>query len=125
MSCGVGHRCGSDLVLQCLWCRLAAVASIRSLAWEPPYATGTALKKKKFPGATVVPLSQKEVSFSKLSSINILWITNVLLINHLSKESHIFRFPIPDILSSMSSEVDSGTKPKKIVGSNYWEVIRR
>ena len=34
-----------DLAL--LWRRLAAVAPIRPLAWELPYATGTALKKKK------------------------------------------------------------------------------
>ena len=27
-----------------LWCRLAAVAPIRTLAWELPYATGAALK---------------------------------------------------------------------------------
>ena len=45
MSCGIGYRCGSDLVL--LWYRLAAVALFIPLAWEPPYATGTALKKKK------------------------------------------------------------------------------
>ena len=30
-----------------LWRRLAAVALIRPLAWEPPYAVGAALKKKK------------------------------------------------------------------------------
>ena len=30
-----------------LWCRPAAVTSIRPLAWEPPHAMGTALKKKK------------------------------------------------------------------------------
>ena len=47
MSCGVGHRCGSDLVLLWLWCRLAAVAPIRPLAWETPYAAGTALKRQK------------------------------------------------------------------------------
>ena len=47
MSCGVGHRHGSDPVLLRLWCRLAAVAPIRPLAWEPPYAAGAALKKKK------------------------------------------------------------------------------
>ena len=47
MSCGVGCRRGSDLVLLWLWCRPAAVAPIRPLAWEPPYAVGTALKKKK------------------------------------------------------------------------------
>ena len=30
-----------------LWCRPAAVALIRPLAWEPPYAMGAALKKIK------------------------------------------------------------------------------
>ena len=45
MSYGVGRRCGSDLVL--LWHRLVAIALIRSLAWEPPYATGVALKRQK------------------------------------------------------------------------------
>ena len=47
MSCGVGHRHGLDLALLWLWCRAVAVALIRPLAWEPPYATGAALKKKK------------------------------------------------------------------------------
>ena len=41
----LGHRCGLDLVL--LWCRPAAVALIRSLAWELPYATSEALKNKQ------------------------------------------------------------------------------
>ena len=45
MSCGVGHRHGSDLTL--LWCRPAAVAPIQPLAWEPPYATGAALKRQE------------------------------------------------------------------------------
>ena len=35
-----------DLALLWLWCRLAAIALIRPLAWEPPYAAGAALKKK-------------------------------------------------------------------------------
>ena len=47
MSCGVGHRCGLELALLWLWCRLVATALIRSLAWEPPYAVGAALKRKK------------------------------------------------------------------------------
>mgnify|MGYP001419309280 CR=1 FL=1 len=47
MSCSVGRRCGSDLAVLWLWCRLAAVALIGSLAREPPYATGAALKKPK------------------------------------------------------------------------------
>ena len=45
MSCGVGRRRGSDLVLLWLWCRPAATAPIRPLAWESAYATGAALEK--------------------------------------------------------------------------------
>ena len=47
MSCGVGHRGSSDLELLWPWCRPAAVSPIRPLAWEPPYATDSALKKQK------------------------------------------------------------------------------
>ena len=36
VSCGVGRRCGSDLVLLWLWHRLAAIALIGPLAWESP-----------------------------------------------------------------------------------------
>ena len=45
MSCGGGCRRGSDLALLWLWHRLAAVAPMRPLAWEPPYAMGTTLEK--------------------------------------------------------------------------------
>ena len=56
MSCGVSRRHGSDLVLLWLWCRLAAIALIGPLAWEPPYASGAALKsKKKKKKPTVLP----------------------------------------------------------------------
>ena len=47
MNCGVGHRWGSDLALLWLWCRPAATPLIGPLAWELPYATGVAMKKKK------------------------------------------------------------------------------
>ena len=47
VSCGVGHRCSSDPMLLWLWPRLAAIAPIRPLAWEPPYAVGAALKIQK------------------------------------------------------------------------------
>ena len=43
----MGHRHGSDPVLLWLWHRPAAAAPIRSLAWEPPYASGAALEKTK------------------------------------------------------------------------------
>ena len=47
MNCGVGYRCGSDLAFLWLWYRPAAIAPIRPLAWEPPYAVGAALEKAK------------------------------------------------------------------------------
>ena len=36
-----------DPVLLWLWCRLAAVALIRPLAWELPYVAGMAIKNRK------------------------------------------------------------------------------
>ena len=47
MSCGVGRRRGSDPALLWLWCKLAATAPIRPLAWEPPYAVEAAQEKTK------------------------------------------------------------------------------
>ena len=47
MSCGIGRRCGSDLVLLWFWRRLAAIVPIGPLTWGPPYAAGVALKKKQ------------------------------------------------------------------------------
>ena len=44
MTCGVGRRHGSDLVLLWLWRRAAARALIQPLAWELPHAPGVALK---------------------------------------------------------------------------------
>ena len=43
MSCGEGRRHCLDLTL--LW--PAATAPIQPLAWEPPYAISTALKRQK------------------------------------------------------------------------------
>ena len=47
VSCGVGCRRGLDPALLWLWCRLAAAAPIRPLAWEPPYAMAAAQEKAK------------------------------------------------------------------------------
>ena len=40
-------RGGSDPLLPWLWCRPAAAAPIRPLAWEPPYAVAAAVKREK------------------------------------------------------------------------------
>ena len=55
MSCGAGCRCSLDLVWLWLW--LAVGAPIWLLAWELPYAAGSALKKRTrqhLPGLSLV-----------------------------------------------------------------------
>ena len=47
MNCGVGCRGSLDPALLWLWSRLAAVALLRPLTWEPPYTVGVALKRQK------------------------------------------------------------------------------
>ena len=47
MSCGVGHRQGSDPMLLWLWYGPAATAPIQPLGWEPPYAAEAALEKRQ------------------------------------------------------------------------------
>ena len=66
MRCGVGRRCGSDLALLWLWCRPAAVAPIRPLAWEPPNAKGSALNRQKTKNKQTKNVS----SINKHSSVN-------------------------------------------------------
>ena len=45
MSCGVGHRCGSDPAMLRLWYRTATAAQIWPLAWE--LCCGNSPKKEK------------------------------------------------------------------------------
>ena len=45
--CSIGYRCGSDLTLLWLWCRMAVAAPTQHLAQEFPYATDEALNRKK------------------------------------------------------------------------------
>ena len=48
---GVAVSCGCRLQTRLglwLWHSPAATAQIQPLAWEPPYAMGAALKRKKF-----------------------------------------------------------------------------
>ena len=59
-SCSVGCRCALDLMLPWLWCRLAAVAQIRPLAWELPYAAGRAVKRKQIKQNKIKQLYWKE-----------------------------------------------------------------
>ena len=47
VSCGIGHRHGSDPTFLWLWCRPAAAAPIQPLAWEFPCVVSVALKRRK------------------------------------------------------------------------------
>ena len=46
-----------DLALLWRWCRPAGAALIRSLAWEPPYAAGAALKRRSISTSPVTSLT--------------------------------------------------------------------
>ena len=56
MSCGVGHRCGSDLALLWFWPRPVATAPIRPLAWGPPHAANAALEKTERQNKIIINL---------------------------------------------------------------------
>ena len=68
MNCGVDHRRGLDPELLWPWPRPAATALIGSLAWEPPYAVGAALKRQK------TNKKNKVFMFSLLSCRNSLYV---------------------------------------------------
>ena len=61
-SCGIGCRCGTDPMLLWLWHRPAALAPIWPPAWELPYATCAAIKRKK-----------EKRKWLKLGSLNLRW----------------------------------------------------
>ena len=71
MSCGVGHRGGSDPALLWLWCRLSAVALIliQPLAWEPPYTVGAALKKIR-KGKKKKKKKERKLTLGKLGNVS-------------------------------------------------------
>ena len=62
MSCGVGRRGSSDLALLWLWCRPAAPALIRPLAWEPPWLYKTLICLFLWPSLSSVHWFQCEAS---------------------------------------------------------------
>ena len=55
-----------------LWRRLAAVARIRPLAWEPPYAVGEALKDNK-------EREKKRKKDSTINKVNFVYLEFVIM----------------------------------------------
>ena len=102
MSCGVGHRHGSDPALLWLWRRLAAVTLIRSLAWEPPYAVGAALKKKSLCILEVNP--SLVASFAKIFSHSVVCLFLLFIVSCAVQKfvslirSHLFIFVLFSLL---------------------------
>ena len=79
MSCGIGHRCGSDPALPWLWCRIAAAAPIGALAWELSYAVGATIKKNWIFSNSHV---EKEKKFILIISVFTLIYAKLLSLQH-------------------------------------------
>ena len=60
--CSLRYRL--DATLLWLWCRLAAVAPIQPLAWEPPLAMGVVLKRQKQKNKKKPPKTKKPAARS-------------------------------------------------------------
>ena len=87
MSCGVGHRCGSDPELLWLVCRPPAAAPIRPLAWELPHVAGEVLKSKKIKeknNKNIMFVSPLSIATEKLDAFDLGFIKqleNILYLN--------------------------------------------
>ena len=67
MSCGVGRRHSLDPALLWLWCKLVAAAPLGPLSWEPPYAMGAGLgRKKKRKENHMILSTDSEKAFDKI-----------------------------------------------------------
>ena len=66
-----GHRHGSDSTLLWLWRGMAATTPIRPLAWEPPYAEGAAVERKKKKKKVTHPNNRKIKSKTWVSSLSV------------------------------------------------------
>ena len=111
MSCGVGCRHGSDPMLLWLWCRPAAVAPIGPLAWEPPYATGSALKsqkKKREYHISVILVTFNSKNQNSTNS-NYCERRKIILATFLSRE--ILKEGIPVVAQQVMNHEDSGPIP--------------
>ena len=86
MSCGVGHRCGFDLVLLWLWHRPVATAPIRPLAWEPPYAVSVALKKRQ--------KTEKKLFLKLTKEMQVLNVENKTLLKEIEEALNNVNYPI-------------------------------
>ena len=117
---------GSDLALLWLWCRLAAAAPIQPLAWEPPYAVGAALKKKKKlggPGVLQVikgPSLLRSPSHKSLSSFLPQWL---FVGNPAGGSWRLLQVPVPHWESPPKAHPISGAPSLNVAGPHSPESI--
>ena len=74
-----------------LWLWLAAVAAIRPIAWEPPYVTGTALKRQKKKKMTYAFLEVSYIYKNRKLDRDLTWGKFRIVYKNLKK---IFKNPI-------------------------------
>ena len=113
MSCGVGHIRSSDpaWLWLWLWCRPAAAAPIQPLAWELPYAAGTALKRQKEKRKKKNTKKQKLTSLSALCEISPRF--SVIIMTALNIKSPILGIPVlaQQLMNLTSIHEDAGSIP--------------
>ncbi len=101
----MGRRHSLDPALLWLWYRLAALALIRSLAWELPCASGAALKRKK-------NLEVNKIQCTVLMTVRKLRMSNYGPYTHTRSE-------LEGQIRHVCLSIGSGQCHKRIVGSKW------
>ena len=70
-----------DPMLLWLWCRPVAIAPIRPLAWELPYALGVAQKKQKKKKKNKKRKKKKETKKTLFCLLTLLFLISVIFLN--------------------------------------------
>ena len=121
MSCGVGCRCGLDPALLCSGIAIA-IAPIQPLSWEPPYASGVALKRKKKKKGCYINLVDKTVAeferidsnFGRRSTLGKMLSNSIACYREILRKSHCFLIlrncpshPQPSAIITLTSQQPS------------------
>ena len=89
-ACSVGGRCGLDLALLWLWCKLTPAALIGPRAWELPYAVDAGLRSKIY----ITTTTKKTINKNLFIILSYTGNTHVQLVNGLKKTMVQFSHPM-------------------------------